>query len=146
MVEPLGFSSALQVASLALSYNKQLMSLAAGIRTSPHETTGNVLAELPSLLSILNDIKESSIHTRSPPPQSVLVAMETCNERFLDLSRQLKRVGIDPQTGLSSEGASNKIRSVVRRAIKMEYAAAPLEEAMKRFRSALYLLRDMTME
>jgi hypothetical protein len=136
--------SALGVASLALSFTSKLLALSNGIEGSPYQTPKKILAELPVLLSLLNDIKESTIHSVAGPTQSVTVAMEICIDRFNELKNCLAKMGINPHTGMPLSSRRKKLHYRVVLALHMDTGV--LQEATKRFRSALTLLRDIAME
>jgi hypothetical protein len=137
-------ASALAVASLTISFITQLSTVSGGVRASSFQSPKKILSELPVLLSLLEEISDSALHSRSAPSGSVTVAMEICVDRFRELMDCLQKMGVDPQTGLPVPGKRRRLRRQLVEVV-LTYTHE-LEEATKRFRSALTLLRDIAME
>jgi hypothetical protein len=135
---------AVNIAATTIHMLLQLNSVYTGVSSSNYNPPKKILSELPVLISLLQEIQQNASNSFTEPPRTVSVALEITVERFQDLIVCLKSMGLDPQTGDIMPGKRHKMQRLVQ-VIHLANTER-LQDATKRFRSVLTLLRDIAME
>ncbi|KAH7400199.1 hypothetical protein BKA64DRAFT_671343 [Cadophora sp. MPI-SDFR-AT-0126] len=138
-------AGAVGIAITALRMLVQLNSVYNGVYSSPYEPPKKILSELPILISLLRDIQSKASNSYTEHPPTVSVALQISVERFGELMDCLTFMGLDQATGQPLPGKRRKVQQLVHR-IRWTTHTEELQEATRRFRSALTLLRDIAMD